>query len=212
MSVMGSLVKSGRTEITDKLRREVNKVVKGYVDQGVAEVIPGVVFIDEVHMLDIECFTYLNSLLESPMAPTVVLATNRGKTLVRGTTDIVAPHGIPVDLLDRYAPSHLSHLPILTTATHCSCLIVKADIYDSNQIAKVLQLRANIEGLRLGAGVIDRLVQEGDARSLRYVLQLLTPASILASLAGRAQIELEDVSELDELFYDAKTSAMLNTR
>lgn len=48
MSVMGSLMKSGRTEVTDKLRREVNKVVKGYVDQGVAEVIPGVVFIDEV--------------------------------------------------------------------------------------------------------------------------------------------------------------------
>src|ERR1700730_15924058 len=35
MSIMGSLVKSGRTEVTDKLRREVNKVVKGYVDQGV---------------------------------------------------------------------------------------------------------------------------------------------------------------------------------
>jgi RuvB-like protein 1 (pontin 52) len=48
MSVMGSLVKSGRTEVTDKLRREVNRVVKGYVDQGVAEVVPGVVFIDEV--------------------------------------------------------------------------------------------------------------------------------------------------------------------
>jgi len=76
----------------------------------------------------------------------------------------------------------------------------------------VLQLLANIEGLRLGTGVIERLVQEGDARSLRYVLQLLTPASILATLACHAQIELEDVLELDELFYDAKTSAMLSTR
>ena len=56
----------------------------------------------QVHMLDIECFTYLNSLLESPMAPTVILATNRGHSLVRGTTDIVSPHGIPVDLLDRF--------------------------------------------------------------------------------------------------------------
>ena len=120
MSVMGSLVSTGRTEVTDKLRREVNKIVKGYVDQGVAEVVPGVVFIDEVsicsppflrdsnvmelqvHMLDIECFTYLNSLLESPMAPTVILATNRGHSLVRGTTDIVSPHGIPIDLLDRF--------------------------------------------------------------------------------------------------------------
>ena len=52
-------------------------------------------------MLDIECFTYLTALLESPMAPTVILATNRGNSLVRGTTDIVSPHGIPVDLLDR---------------------------------------------------------------------------------------------------------------
>ena len=51
--------------------------------------------------MDIECFTYLNSLLESPMAPTVVLATNRGKALVRGTTDITSAHGIPTDLLDR---------------------------------------------------------------------------------------------------------------
>lgn len=52
--------------------------------------------------MDIECFTFLNVLLESPMSPTVVLATNRGRTLVRGTTDLRAPHGIPVDLLDRF--------------------------------------------------------------------------------------------------------------
>lgn len=48
MSVMGSLVRTGRTEITEKLRREVDRVVKGYIDQGIAEVVPGVVFIDEV--------------------------------------------------------------------------------------------------------------------------------------------------------------------
>jgi RuvB-like protein 1 (pontin 52) len=56
----------------------------------------------KVHMLDIECFTYLNLLLESPMAPTVILATNRGSSLVRGTVDIISPHGIPLDLLDRF--------------------------------------------------------------------------------------------------------------
>lgn len=56
-------------------------------------------------MLDLECFTYLNALLESPMAPTVVFATNRGRVTVRGTDDLRAPHGIPVDLLDRYTAS-----------------------------------------------------------------------------------------------------------
>lgn len=43
--------------------------------------------------------------------------------------------------------------------------------------------------------------------TLRYALQLLTPASILATLAGRSQIEVEDIAEMNELFLDAKTSA-----
>ena len=41
----------------------------------------------------------------------------------------------------------------------------------------------------------------------RYALQLLTPASIVASLSGRKEILLEDIGELTELFLDAKTSA-----
>ena len=32
----------------------------------------------QVHMLDMECFTYLNRALESSLAPIVVFATNRG--------------------------------------------------------------------------------------------------------------------------------------
>ena len=36
-------------------------------------------------MLDIECFTYLNKALESPLAPIVIFATNRGICTIRGT-------------------------------------------------------------------------------------------------------------------------------
>merc|ERR1711991_1194977 len=100
MSMMGSLMKTKKTEVTEKLRAEINKVVNGYIDQGVAELVPGVLFIDEVHMLDIECFSYLNRALESSLAPIVIFATNRGHTTVRGTS-LVAPHGMPRDLLDR---------------------------------------------------------------------------------------------------------------
>jgi RuvB-like protein 1 (pontin 52) len=100
-SVINQMLKPKRTEITDKLRAEINKVVNKYIDQGLAELVPGVLFIDEVHMLDLECFTYLNRALESTLAPIVIFATNRGHCTVTGT-DIVAPHGIPLDLLDRY--------------------------------------------------------------------------------------------------------------
>lgn len=69
--------------IPDKLRAEINKVVNRYIDQGVAELVPGVLFVDEVHMLDIECFTYLHRALESTIAPIVVFASNRGNCLIR---------------------------------------------------------------------------------------------------------------------------------
>merc|ERR1712154_314066 len=94
MSMMGQLMKPKKTEITDKLRQEINKVVNKYIDDGVAELVPGVLFVDEVHMLDIECFTYLHRALESTMAPIVIFATNRGRSQIRGT-DIYSPHGIP---------------------------------------------------------------------------------------------------------------------
>jgi hypothetical protein len=50
---MGQLMKPRKTEITEKLRGEINKVVNKYIDQGVAELVPGVLFIDEVRERDI---------------------------------------------------------------------------------------------------------------------------------------------------------------
>merc|ERR1711924_355923 len=100
VSMISSMGKPKKTEITEKLRIEINKVVNRYIDQGVAELVPGVLFIDEVHMLDLECFTYLNRALESTLAPIVIFATNRGMCAIKGT-DMSSPHGIPVDLLDR---------------------------------------------------------------------------------------------------------------
>jgi RuvB-like protein 1 (pontin 52) len=45
---------------------------------------------------------------------------------------------------------------------------VKTEGYTRNQIGKVIQLRATVEGLKLGEGVTDRLAAEGERSSLRY--------------------------------------------
>lgn len=50
LSMMGQLAKPKKTEITEKLRTEINRVVNRYIDQGVAELVPGVLFIDEVRL------------------------------------------------------------------------------------------------------------------------------------------------------------------
>ena len=39
----------------------------------------------QVHMLDVECFSYLNRALENDLAPILVVASNRGITKIRGT-------------------------------------------------------------------------------------------------------------------------------
>lgn len=49
-------------------------------------------------------------------------------------------------------------------------MIVKTDSHTREQISKVVQLRANIEGLKLGPGVVDRLATEGEKSSLRSVI------------------------------------------
>lgn len=47
---------------------------------------------------------------------------------------------------------------------------MKTDSYSLQEVAQVVQLRANVEGLKLGSGVLDRLASEGERSSLRYVL------------------------------------------
>jgi len=74
--------------------------VADWREEGKADIVPGVLFIDEVHMLDMECFSFLNRALENDTAPVVIFATNRGITTIRGT-NYRSPHGMPVDLLDR---------------------------------------------------------------------------------------------------------------
>merc|ERR1719454_1647066 len=87
-------------EIKSEVRDQIDQKVAEWREEGKADIVPGVLFIDEVHMLDIECFSFLNRALESDTAPILVVATNRGITKIRGT-DYESPHGLPVDLLDR---------------------------------------------------------------------------------------------------------------
>merc|ERR1719392_342345 len=129
LSMMGQMMKQKKTEVTEKLRTEINRVVNRYIDQGVAELVPGVLFVDEVHMLDIECFTYLNRALESSLSPIVVFATNRGVCSIKGT-DILAPHGVPVDLLDRM-------------------LIIRTMPYSLEEMSHILSIRGTSESIQI---------------------------------------------------------------
>ena len=139
-------------------------------------------------MLDIECFTYLNRALESTISPIVILASNRGRCTIRGTEDIVAAHGIPPDLLARI-------------------LIIPTVAYTAEEVKIIVRLRAKTEGLAITEPALGKISEHGVKVSLRYALQLLTPASILARVNGKQEIDVDEVGECEDLFIDAKRSA-----
>jgi RuvB-like protein 2 len=109
-------------EIKPELRSQINTKVSEWREEGKATIVPGVLFIDEVHMLDIECFSFLNRALESELSPIVIMASNRGMARIRGTK-YKSPHGLPVDLLDRV-------------------LIVSTREYEAEDIEQIVKIRS----------------------------------------------------------------------
>merc|ERR1712137_826669 len=104
-----------------------------------------------------------------------ILATNRGMCQVRGT-EIVAPHGIPRDLMDRL-------------------VIIRTLPYSVEDMMHVISIRAKTEGIQVDDDGLAYLAQIGSNTSLRYDIQLLSPAGVLASCSGRVTISRTDIDE-----------------
>ena len=72
--------------------------------------------------------------------------------LSRGTDDVQAPHGIPVDLLDRL-------------------LIIRTLPYTLEEINIILSIRAKTEGLGIAEPSVQFLAEIGVKTSLRFVFK-----------------------------------------
>jgi RuvB-like protein 1 (pontin 52) len=123
------------------------------------------------------------------LAPIVIFATNRGNCKVKGT-ELSSPHGMPRDLLDRI-------------------MIIRTLPYSQNEMVQILRIRAQTEGIQVDDESLEQLGGIGVNTTLRYAIQLLTPASILARINGHENITCDDVTEINQLFYDAKSSAKM---
>jgi len=173
-------------EIRPEVREQIDTKVAEWREEGKAEIVPGVLFIDEVHMLDIECFSFLNRALENDMAPVLVVATNRGITKIRGT-NYRSPHGIPIDLLDRL-------------------LIVTTTPYSERELRLILDIRCEEEDVEMTEDAKDLLCKIGHETSLRYSIHLITAAALVAAKRKSAEVEVEDISRVYSLFLDVQRS------
>ncbi|KAL3341218.1 hypothetical protein AABB24_025661 [Solanum stoloniferum] len=173
-------------EIRAEVREQIDTKVAEWREEGKAEIVPGVLFIDEVHMLDIECFSFLNRALENDMAPILVVATNRGITTIRGT-NYRSPHGIPIDFLDRL-------------------LIISTQPYKEEEIRKILDIRCLEEDVEMSEDAKVLLTKIGVNTSLRYAIHLITSAALACQKRKGKAVEVEDITRVYNLFYDVKRS------
>jgi RuvB-like protein 1 (pontin 52) len=88
-------------------------------------------------------------------------------------------------------------------------LIIRTAPYSVEEMSQILSIRARAEGIVVAEDALLLLSQLGERATLRFSVQLLTPAKIVAATNGRVQIERADVEEIDSLFFDAKRSAQL---
>jgi DNA helicase TIP49, TBP-interacting protein len=178
---------SGDTgEIRSEVRDQINIKVAEWKEEGKAEIIPGVLFIDEVHILDIECFSFINRALEDDFAPIVFMATNRGISNIRGT-NYKSPHGLPIDLLDR-------------------SIIIHTSSYNSDEIRTILSIRANEEEVELSTDALALLTKIGQETSLRYASNLISVSQQICLKRRSNIIDLVDIKRAYMLFLDSDRS------
>jgi len=173
-------------EIKSEIRDQIDAKVAEWREEGRASLVPGVLFIDEVHMLDMECFSFLNRALESELAPVLVIATNRGLGKIRGT-DYTSPHGIPLDLLDRL-------------------MIVSTVPYTVDEIRQILSVRCDEEDVNMAAEALELLTRIASETSLRYAIHVIIASQLVASKRKSSTVELEDIQRVYKLFVDVKRS------
>jgi len=178
-------------EISSEVRDQINTKVSEWRAEGKADIVPGVLFIDEVHMLDIECFSFLNRALESDLSPILILATNRGITTIRGTS-YKSPHGIPIDLLDRL-------------------LIIPTTPYNGKEISQILTIRCEEEDVEIADDAKELLTKIGVESTLRYAIHMITVASLVCQKRKGAEISVEDIKKVYSLFVDVKRSTAFLT-
>ncbi len=76
-------------------------------------------------------------------------------------------------------------------------------------MVQIIRIRAKTEGLTVDEEALVELGAVGQRATLRYAVQLLTPAALSAKVNGRQSIGVDDVKEVGALFLDAKSSAKI---
>ncbi|OAG31798.1 RuvB-like protein 2 [Nematocida displodere] len=166
-------------EIPAEIRENVDATMREWVEEGRGVLRSGVLFINESHMLDAECYSFLNLATELRITPLVVLSTSKEHGPIRGTEDR-GRYAIPGDFLSR-------------------TLVIKTNPYSNQEMEEIVRNRAGEENVAMEEEGLGLLVELAIKYGIRYGFNLLSAADIIAQRTGRP-VRKETIASLAELF------------
>jgi len=151
---MSTIFSDSQFEISFKKREKIGKILKRWEDEKKIKIFKGILFIDDVHLLSSQSFSFLGKVIETKFSPNFFFVTNRTEEKINGL-NYISPHGIPVDFLDRF-------------------LILSTYPLSKIEIEQIIKIKLNNLRLILKKKCLLLVVKIGVECGLNYALYLLT--------------------------------------
>ncbi|KAI5185622.1 RuvB-like protein 2 [Nematocida homosporus] len=160
-----SSVHRSALEIPAEVRESVDASMKEWVEEGKGELVTGMLFIPESHLLDLECYAFLNTVSELRQSPVVILATDRELGIPRGGCESW-PFGVPSDFFSR-------------------ALLIQTTVYSLDEVQAIVRLRLNLETVNADEETVRALAELGQSQGLRYCFSLISILDVLTQRQNR---------------------------
>jgi RuvB-like protein 1 len=174
--------------VTDHLRHEVDKLVTKFIRLKKAEVLYGVIFIDEAHNLDTNSFFFLSKLLDSKFPPLLLLSTN--KATLRNFKNFLG-FNIPISFIDR-------------------CLIIRTKIYLQYEIANIIGTKAKNCNLLISSNCFRELKKMSTLTSLRFSILLTISSALISNIYQKKNISSSIIKFANFLFFFSRESRIIS--
>lgn len=148
-------------EIKYDVRKEVNEKIKKWILEGKVEVDRGVLIIEDVHLLDKDCISFLSKSTESSFCPVIIMVTNKEvsnlKTLCKYAL-VVSTEFYKEDDIEKILRFRLTDENIKIDEQGVKILVQLANKNGLKYAINILSI-CNIRSLRSGAAVTEKDVK-----------------------------------------------------
>ena len=170
------------------LQKELNLLVENFLQKKKAEIVPGILFIDEAHFLDLGDLYFLSKIIKSKFSPLIILATNRSKLIDIGSFN--------------YYDQTFSFM--------AKCLTIKMNVLTKMDTTKILAHKSLERRYYITGYILIEFYKFSEFLSIRYAFLILNFANFLAKKNGKNFANTKILTFCIYLFHCTRDSFLIN--